>query len=113
MTEDLREKIIASCKLMKMPISQRQKTSKRMKENNPTFIKHPKGFKGKHHTTETKENIKTTLKNKEYKKEWKDSLSEATKQAHKVRIKCPYCGREVPRNVYNRWHNENCKHKHV
>lgn len=103
--------ISKGCKGMKMPKSQIEKTRQRMLLNNPTKIGNISPMTGKKHTEETKNKISAKTKNKIFSEEYKEKLRIATINAHKIKVKCIYCGKEVPRNVINVWHNEKCKLK--
>ena len=50
------------------------------------------GMYGKHHSEHSKQ-----------------LQSEHIKQSKQIKFKCPFCGKEVDKGNFNRWHGENCK----
>jgi group I intron endonuclease len=87
-------------------------------------------MKGRKHTEETKEKMGIKNKGRKHTEEIKAQISksrkgmlfsEATKEKmrkpksfeHRAKlnelITCPYCGKEVKKVVFNRWHGNNCK----
>jgi hypothetical protein len=107
-----------ACKGMKMPESQKQKTSRRMIKNNPMKNKEvvEKMQKTKSErvyvvSKERRQHLSDIFKDRILTDEHKRKLKEATIAAHKIRIKCKYCGKEVPRNIYAKCHGDKCKCK--
>lgn len=66
-------------------------------------------FKGKSHSKETKEKISKKTKGSKRSDETKRKLSESAKK--RKRILCPHCRKEIPVNVFGRYHGDNCKSK--
>ena len=83
-SEESCKKMSDSAKGKVISEQQRQKTRKRMLENNP--------FKGKKHTEETKQIIKD-------------------KHPSKIKISCEYCNRELDLPNYKLYHGDKCKLK--
>lgn len=52
------------------------------------------------------------IRGKSKTKEHKRKLSEAEKGITKPKIECPHCGKQGGKPIMNRWHFDNCKHKH-
>jgi hypothetical protein len=55
---------------------------------------HAKGMLGKSHNDDTKSKMSIAAKNRK-------------------RLTCPHCKKDIPVNVINRFHNDNCKNKDI
>lgn len=60
-------------------------------------------------TEEHKHNNRMAQIGKTASAETKAKLSESAKK--RAKVECPHCGIFVPPQQFNRWHNDNCKHK--
>lgn len=106
-TEDVRKKVSDSLKGRKQSKEHVNKRAESLKGRES-------GFKGKEHSEETINKMKQVKRSDNHKK----SISKALKGrvsptkgiAHK-KINCPHCKKDIAKNVYSRWHGDNCKEK--
>lgn len=91
------------------------KQSKQHIENRKKSLKGRKpGFKGKSHTQETVNKMKLVERTDEHKEAISKALKGRTSPTKGIphnKIKCVHCGRDIAKNVYSRWHGDNCKEK--
>lgn len=65
---------------------------------------------GRNPSPETISKIKKKLEGRFITPEWKDRISEGSRNS---RVVCEFCGKEIPLNVYNRVHGKKCKSRDV
>jgi len=74
-----------------------------------TKAKISKVHKGKVLSEETKAKMRESHKN--ISEETKAKMSISAKKRIRIKLTCPYCGKQLSPNTYSRYHGDNCKHK--
>lgn len=108
MSEEHRRKISESNKIAQLGNSNRKNstTSDSAREN----MKRSSGKgKPKPRTAEHQAKLTATMYGRNPSAETRKAMSESAKNRKKV--ECVHCGKLVPPQQINRWHNDNCKHR--
>ena len=106
-TDDLKEKARKSHTGYKQSEQHIMNRKKALKGRKP-------GFEGKSHTQETVNKMRQVKRTDEHKQAISKALKgriSPTKGIPHNKIKCVHCERDIAKNVYGRWHGDNCKEK--
>lgn len=107
MTDDLKNKISKA-------LSGRKQSDRHIENRKKALKGRKPGFKGKKHSEETINKLKSVKRSDEHKLAISEALKgrvSPTKGLPHKKINCPHCKKDIAKNVYSRWHGDNCKEK--
>lgn len=77
-------------------------------KKNPAFGKPNQNNLGHTHSEETKLLMSQNRKDKKKSNETRKRMQFYAKNLRPKKV-CPYCNKEISINLFNRWHDDNCK----